>query len=195
MQIEGALPPVLPTALPLASPSTLQTPQLAMPERQVALIEPARQGGVVGPAATVNISPQAQAAYEQSKTQPDPSTAPAQEIDAALAPYECETCNNRKYVDQSDDSSVSFQTPTHISPGQSAAVVLSHEREHVANEQSRADQEGRKVVSQTISLSTAICPECGRAYVSGGTTRTVTKGDNSSNPDAEALAILLEPNT
>ena len=71
---------------------------------------------------------------------------------------------------------------------------MSHEREHVVNEQARAEKEGRKVVSQTVTLTMATCPECGRMYVSGGTTRTVTVDDNKSNPDAEALATLLAPN-
>ena len=34
---------------------------------------------------------------------------------------------------------------------------------------------GREVVFQTVTIHNAICPECGRIYVSGGTTRTVTK--------------------
>jgi hypothetical protein len=56
---------------------------------------------------------------------------------------------------------------------------MSHEREHVTNEQARAQRDDRKVVSQTVTLSTAVCPECGRVYVSGGVTRTVTANDNS----------------
>jgi hypothetical protein len=93
----------------------------------------------------------------------------------------CETCRNRTYQDVSDDPSVSFQTPTRIGPGQAAALVMAHEREHVSNEQAEADREGRRVISQSITLETSICPECGRVYVSGGVTRTVTAEDNSSN--------------
>lgn len=97
---------------------------------------------------------------------------------------ECQTCKNRKYVDDSSDPSVSYQSPAHISPGQAAGKVMAHEREHVTNEQARADREDRKIVSQTVSLSASICPECGRVYVSGGVTRTVTKSGNSNNqPD------------
>ena len=94
-------------------------------------------------------------------------------------PKECQTCKNRKYVDDSSDPSVSYQSPTHISPGQSAGAVMAHEREHVTNEQARADREDRKVISQTVSVTTSVCPECGKVYVSGGVTRTVTKSDNS----------------
>lgn len=87
----------------------------------------------------------------------------------------CETCEKRKYQDGSDDSSVSYQTPTRIDPAIVASAVRGHEMEHVYHEQAKAKQEGRKVVSQTVTLHTDICPECGRSYISGGTTRTVTK--------------------
>ena len=113
-------------------------------------------GGIV-----LDISPKAWAAYEQSKVS---------------NPAECSTCDSRKYQDVSNDSSVSFQTPTHISPGASASAVASHEAEHVSNERANAEQEGREIVSQTVSLSTSICPECKRVYVSGGTTRTLSIG-------------------
>ncbi len=96
---------------------------------------------------------------------------------------ECQTCKERKYQDGSDDSSVSYQTPTHIDADYAPAAVRGHELEHVAHEQAKAQREDRKVVSQTVTLHTDICPECGRVYVSGGTTRTVTKADNT-----EALA-------
>ena len=43
---------------------------------------------------------------------------------------ECLTCDSRRYVDQSDDSGVSFQTPTHVSPEDSFAAVRAHEMEH-----------------------------------------------------------------
>ncbi len=90
----------------------------------------------------------------------------------------CETCEKRKYQDGSDDPSVSYQTPTRIDPDTAASAVRGHEMEHVAHEQSKALQEDRKVVSQSVTLHTDICPECGRVFVSGGTTRTVTKGDS-----------------
>ena len=91
----------------------------------------------------------------------------------------CQTCDSRRYQDGSNDPSVSFQTPTHISPGQSASMVMAHENEHIANDRAKAEQEGRRVVSQSVSLQSSICPECKRVYVSGGTTRTVTAEDNS----------------
>ncbi len=98
---------------------------------------------------------------------------------------ECQTCKERKYQDGSDDSSVSYQTPTHIDADYAPAAVRGHELEHVAHEQAKAQREDRKVVSQTVTLHTDICPECGRVYVSGGTTRTVTKADNTEVPARE----------
>lgn len=95
---------------------------------------------------------------------------------------ECQTCKERKYQDGSDDSSVSYQTPTHIDADYAPAAVRGHELEHVAHEQAKAQKEGRRVVSQTVTLHTDICPECGRVYVSGGTTRTVTKANNTEPP-------------
>lgn len=91
----------------------------------------------------------------------------------------CTTCENRKYQDKSDDASVSFQTPTHIPPQQAAAMVRSHEYEHVRNEQARADREGREVVYQSVVLHGGICPDCGKPFIAGGQTRTVTRGSIS----------------
>ena len=96
---------------------------------------------------------------------------------------ECQTCKERKYQDGSDDPGVSFKTPTNIDPDQAAAAVRGHENEHVVREQAKARQEDRKVVSQSVTYHTDICPECGKVYVSGGTTRTVTKANNSGQTD------------
>lgn len=91
---------------------------------------------------------------------------------------ECQTCKRRKYQDGSDDPGVSFKTPTNIAPEQAAAAVRGHENEHVVREQAKAAREDRKVVSQSVTLHTDICPECGKVYISGGTTRTVTAADS-----------------
>ena len=92
----------------------------------------------------------------------------------------CHTCENRRYVDQSDDASVSFQTPTKISPNMAAAAVASHEQEHVRNEQARAHREDRDIVHQSVTLTYDTCPECGKQFVSGGVTRTtsISRGDD-----------------
>jgi len=106
---------------------------------------------------------------------------------------ECKTCAERKYQDGSDDPGVSFKTAAHISPEQSAVKVRSHEYEHVVREQAKADRENREVVSQTVTLHTNICPECGRSYVSGGLTNTVTRGKSESNVEDEAQQDNAKP--
>lgn len=97
------------------------------------------------------------------------------------SPEECETCQNRKYQDGSDEM-VSFKSAAHISPESSASRVMAHEQEHVSNAYSEAAQKNGKVISANVSLSTAICPECGRSYVAGGETRTQIKYYNEENP-------------
>lgn len=91
---------------------------------------------------------------------------------------ECQTCAERKYKDGSDDPGVSFKTATHISPEQATGAVRSHEMEHVTRNQAKAERKDREIVSQSVMIHTDICPECGRVYTSGGTTRTVTRGSN-----------------
>ena len=102
---------------------------------------------------------------------------------------ECHTCENRKYKDGSDDAGVSFKTATKVSPNASGSAVRSHELEHVTRERAKAKREGREVISQTVTIKTATCPECGTPYTSGGETRTITKGvidENAKNLDDEA---------
>ena len=93
--------------------------------------------------------------------------------------FECQTCDQRKYQDKSDDSGVSFQTPTNVDPQAAESAVMGHEMEHVARNQAKADRDGMKVVSQSVTINRQICPECGKSYVSGGVTRTAMKSDNS----------------
>ena len=88
---------------------------------------------------------------------------------------ECPTCKNRKYQDGSDEM-VSFKSPAHISVEAAATAVRAHEQEHVSNAYSKAAEAGNaKVVASNVSIHTSICPECGRSYVSGGTTNTKIK--------------------
>lgn len=101
----------------------------------------------------------------------------AESAQAAVEEGKCQTCEKRKYQDESDDMGVSFQTPTNISPEQAASAVRGHENEHVVREQAKAQREGRRVVSQSVTIHTDICPECGKVYISGGTTRTVTAAE------------------
>ena len=148
--------------------------------------QPEQPAGYYGPGIIVEISQQAK---DANKAVPE-----IKGISEAMEVKECQTCKNRKYVDGSDDPSVSYQSPTHISPEQSASKVMAHEREHVTNEQAKAQKEDRKVVSQTVSLSTAICPECGKVYVSGGVTRTVTADNNKIESQIEKNNFSGEEN-
>ncbi len=110
---------------------------------------------------------------------------------------ECQTCKERKYVDGSDEGNVSFKAPGHIAPEASASVVMSHEKEHVANAKREGSKPGNELISATVSLKTAICPECGRSYVAGGTTRTLIKygdSDYDKNKKAADLDAVLGAN-
>ena len=100
---------------------------------------------------------------------------------------ECETCKNRKYVDGSNDVGVSFKSPTHVSPEAASAAVRAHEGMHVSNAFDRASQNNGKVINASVSIHTSVCPECGRTYVSGGTTNTQIKYYNESNPYQKEL--------
>ncbi len=97
------------------------------------------------------------------------------------APAECRTCKNRKYQDGSDEN-VSFKAASHISPSDSGARVRAHEAEHVANAYSKAAAKDGRVLSVGVTVRTAVCPECGSVYTSGGETRSVIQYPNESNP-------------
>ncbi len=87
---------------------------------------------------------------------------------------ECKTCSERKYQDGSDEM-VSFKSASHISPTAAPAAVRAHEGEHVSNAYKKAAMDDGKVVNASVSIHTSTCPECGRTYVSGGTTTTMIK--------------------
>ena len=96
---------------------------------------------------------------------------------------QCETCAQRKYQDGSDEN-VSFKSASHVSPNAAGAAVRAHEGEHVANAYKKAAQNDGQVVQASVAIHTATCPECGRTYVSGGTTTTQIKY-NTDNPYAQ----------
>ena len=101
----------------------------------------------------------------------------------------CEECATRTYVDGSNESDVSFKAPGHISPQASAATVMAHEQEHVANAYQSANKNNGQVIRATVTLDHAICSECGRSYVSGGTTGTTIKYTESNPYGANAKAF------
>jgi hypothetical protein len=110
-------------------------------------------------------------AQQQSTVSPITTGTREVQKNQEIGPKECKTCKARKYKDQSSDASVSFQTPTHVSPDMAASAVATHEQEHVQNNEQKAQRDGMKATS-FVQISTSVCPECGRIYVSGGTTTT-----------------------
>lgn len=101
---------------------------------------------------------------------------------------ECETCKNRKYQDGSDEM-VSFKSAAHVSPTAAGAAVRAHEQEHVSNAYKKETTENAKVLQASVTIKTAVCPECGRTYVSGGETRTQIKYYNEDNPYQKDKAL------
>ena len=97
------------------------------------------------------------------------------------SPAECETCKHRKYQDGSNEM-VSFKAAGHIAPSNAAMVVMGHEQEHVSNAYRKAALSGGEVERASVRLKTAICPECGRTYISGGETTTQIRYYNEGNP-------------
>ncbi|MCL1819490.1 MAG: hypothetical protein FWG36_02400 [Oscillospiraceae bacterium] len=100
-------------------------------------------------------------------------------------PGQCQTCAERRYQDGSNDSSVSFQTPTNVAPEAAASLVRAHEQEHVSNESAKAREKGLNAMS-TVAIHTDICPECKKVYVSGGTTYTQFTANPEKVVDAYA---------
>ncbi len=107
------------------------------------------------------------------------------------SPENCETCRERKYQDGSDEN-VSFKSAAHISPNAAGAAVRAHEGEHVSNAYKKAAQEGGKVIHAGVAIHTAVCPECGRTYVSGGVTNTTLSiPKDEPNPYRQNAKSLL----
>lgn len=95
-------------------------------------------------------------------------------------------------MDRSGDPTVSFQTPTHLSPEQAAVAVVAHENEHVSHDRQNAEQNG-KIAHSTVSIRYASCPECGRLYVSGGTTTTtITAPQKSADYENSGIGLVLD---
>lgn len=114
---------------------------------------------------------------EPTTTNPDE----VKKVGRKSSPEECQTCKERKYQDGSDEN-VSFKSASHISPESAGAKVRAHEQEHVSNAYKKAAQKNGKVINASVSIHTSICSECGRTYVSGGTTNTTIKYSNEENP-------------
>jgi len=144
------------------------------------------------PAYTVELSSRALELSAASARETHGRLSPTGES-TGTGPVECGTCANRKYRDVSSDSTVSFQTPTKLAPAAAEVLVRAHEQEHVNHEQVSAKEQGAKVVAQNVVIHYGICPECGRPFVSGGTTTTVTSAKESSEtaPPESGRSISL----
>ena len=121
---------------------------------------------------------------ESAKVEPGAEFDPDKQVKPGRrsSPEDCETCKNRKYQDGSNEANVSFKTAAHVSPEAAAGAVRAHEQQHVSNAYKKAAEGDGKVVSANVSIHTAVCPECGKSYVSGGTTRTsIMYGKNGNS--------------
>ena len=115
-----------------------------------------------------------------------------EEEDSNQLDGECVTCAHRKYQDGSDEM-VSFKSATHISPDAAATAVRAHEGEHVSNAYDKAAKNNGEVVNASVAIHTSVCPECGRTYVSGGTTTTTiryNKDNYAKNAEIQDATVV-----
>lgn len=126
-------------------------------------------------------NPSTNGQYDMYKIKPDDSEKTSRNTQKNPG-EECETCKKRKYQDVSNEANVSFQTAAHVSPAAAGSAVRAHESQHVSNAYKKAETDNGKVLRASVSIHTSICPECGRSYVSGGTTQTQIKYYNEENP-------------
>mgnify|MGYP003298392496 CR=1 FL=1 len=125
---------------------------------------PAASAEGISPAGKADSAGQTDAASNQS---PD-----------AIRKGECPTCENRKYVDGSDEM-VSFKAPTKINPRAAASSVRAHEQEHVSNAFAKASKmEGGKVLQAL-----------GDAQVGSGAVQH-THLDQGEEPNHQAVQAL-----
>ena len=118
---------------------------------------------------------------EKSGAVRNPGADTAKQAGRVSSPAECETCQNRRYVDGSNEA-VSYKAPTNISPAAAPTAVRAHEQEHVSNAYSKAAQKGGEVVQASVTIKMSICSECGKSYVAGGETMTKIRYSNEDNP-------------
>lgn len=104
----------------------------------------------------------------------------------------CMSCESRRYIDDSDSSTVTFQSPSKIDPQTSIYQVASHEREHISEEQAKADAKGAKVLSHQIQIQYDVCPECGSLFAAGGCARTTTATPAQAQESYQAMQGATE---
>ncbi|MBS5149855.1 MAG: hypothetical protein KHY76_02520 [Butyricicoccus pullicaecorum] len=188
----GSVPPVMPVPSVSAAGRDTNNMEVVVPRVHGTALPPIREG--VDP---VEMAVRGRIQYPDDSMGKEEMTGTAAKVDEKNSPYEtmqeaeCQTCKNRKYQDGSNDPSVSFKTATRLTPEQAATAVRGHEMEHVSHERARAEREDRKIVQQSVTIHTGICPECGDVYISGGTTRTTTAKDNSQELAQQARQDML----
>lgn len=177
---------VHPVAL-LIKPLSINQASSASPRLLSPIGSDTRQAPDFGPAYALNLSAQGKALA--SGKEPD-TKEPARQTEAASASEGakkvdgavCQTCKNRKYQDGSNEANVSFKTPGHIAPENSASAVRAHEQEHVGNAMEEDQQENKKLLSHSVRMYTGTCPECGKVYTAGGETKTVMQTTTKDTP-------------
>ena len=146
-------------------------------------------GPIGGYTPTLYRNPEASKPVEDGKNIDNALAIGEKKVEKTDPGYKCEACANRKYQDGSDEN-VSFKSATNIAPEAAASAVRGHEQEHVSNAYEKAAKGNGKVISANVQIHTSICPECGKTYVSGGTTRTQIKYSNEENPYQKNLKDL-----
>ncbi len=103
----------------------------------------------------------------------------------------CKTCASRKYKDVSSDCGVSFQSATKLPSATAGISVMSHEGEHVSRETAKAQKQGSIITQKTVTAKMSVCPDCGRMYIAGGTTKITTKTPQSSGANVASMNNVL----
>lgn len=156
------------------------------------MINPLSNQNYYNPYDTLQVPPpsgNAPIAQQQSANSPVSGETSDLKKNQEIGPKQCKTCAARTYKDQSGDASVSFQTPTHVAPEMAASAVAAHEQEHVQNNAQKAQSEGMKATS-FVQIRSSVCPECGRIYVSGGTTTTYySKKQQTPGEEGKGLSV------
>lgn len=161
-----------------------------MPMNGMDYLDTSLYGNYTNPVADFSIGG-TKGAAESGAVTPEGEKKAVEGADKTKGTRECQTCKNRKYKDGSDEM-VSFKSAAHISPEAAASRVMAHEMEHVANAYAKAETGNGKVLQASVSIKTAVCPECGRVYVCGGVTNTKIAYSNEEQPYQKQLKAILD---
>ena len=97
-------------------------------------------GALGGYTPSIYINPSANSS-PVSGTQMDGTQAVGgKKVDKTDPGYQCQTCENRKYQDGSNEQDVSFKSASKIAPEAAASAVRNHEQQHVSNAYQKAEK-------------------------------------------------------